>query len=102
MANWTDEEKTTLPKQYKCELIYAAATNEQIHDPKLPRDAYIVQYRVNKKLYTDVCRAGRRVDIFDLYYDKFGKDSVRLIDFGHGKISSNLWKGTNPKEKKKK
>lgn len=100
--NWTDDEKGSIPKKYKCELIHDSATNEQIHDPKLPRDAYLVHYMVNEKSYIDVCRAGRRVDIFDLYYDKFGAGSIKLIDFGHGKISPNLWSNNPPKGKKKK
>lgn len=91
MAVWTEEEISTIPKKYQCELIYTSATEEQIQDPKLPRDAYIVEYKVNKKTYVDVCRAGRRVDIFDLYYDKFGKGSIKLIKFGYGKSNPNVW-----------
>jgi hypothetical protein len=102
MKPWTDDEKFSIPKQYKCELIYDCATEDQLKDSKLPRDAYLVLYKVDEKLYADICRAGRRVDIFDLYYDKFGPDSIKLIDFGPGKTNPNLWNSKSTKEKKKK
>ena len=39
-----------------------------------------------------------------MYYDRYGKDAVQKIDFGHGTIRPNLWgaKVTPPKRKKRK
>lgn len=102
MKPWTEEEKLTVPKRYQCELIYDSATEEQIKNPKLPRDAYIVHYVIDNERHIDVCRGSRKADIFDLYYDKFGKDVVRLIDFGYGKSNPKLWQYQTPDKPKKK
>ena len=72
MAEWTEEERNTLISNYGCELLVEGANYNQIHDTSLPNDTYQVQYLVNGEVQIDLCR-GRRVDIFDLYYDKFGK-----------------------------
>ena len=45
----------------------------------------IVTYKVKDKVHFDLCR-GSKVNIFDLYYDKFGKGSLQGIDFGKGNI----------------
>ena len=99
---WTQEEKTNLPPKYGCELIYHDASEAQIKDTSLPNDAYIVVYTTNGKTYTDMCR-GSRVKIFDLYYDKFGSESIQKIDFGYGRTNPRLWgeKVKAPKNKKK-
>ena len=60
----------------------------------------IVTYKVKDKVPFDLCR-GSKVNIFDLYYDKFGKESLQGIDFGHGNINPQMW-GYKTKEKKKK
>jgi hypothetical protein len=36
-----------------------------------------------------------------MYYDRYGKDSVKRIDFGYGQMNPKLW-GVKPKEQKKK
>lgn len=103
MKNWTEDEKKSIPRQYQCEVIYDSATEDQIKDSRLPRDAYLVHYVIDGEAHIDVCRGNRRVDIFDLYYDKFGKDTVQLIDFGYGKTNPSLWnRQTSEKPKKKK
>ena len=57
-------------------------------------------YKVKDKVHFDLCR-GSQVNIFDLYYDKFGKGSLQGIDFGKGNINPSMW-GYKTKEKKKK
>ena len=71
MAEWSKEEKETLIQSYGCNLVHERATPEQIKDKSLPSDTLQVVYRLNDQVYTDLCR-GKRVDVFDLYYDKFG------------------------------
>ena len=43
------------------------------------------------------------VNVFDLYYDRYGKGAVQSITYGHGTIRPNLWgvKATPPKKGKK-
>jgi hypothetical protein len=101
MAQWTPEEKKEVPSQYGCELLFERTTLQQIKDPSLPSDAYIVVYRVNNETFMDLCR-GRRVNIFDMYYDKFGPGSVQKIDWGYGKTNPRLWGNAKKSEGKKK
>lgn len=99
VMSWTQEEKKNLPPNYGCQLIYEKATQEQIKDKNVPNDAYLVTYAVSDEVFVDVCR-GKRVKIFDLYYDKFGPGSVLSIDFGYGSVNPRLW-GYTPAKKGK-
>ena len=100
MADSGREDRIILPKTYGCEILFEKTTLQQIKDPSLPNDAYMVIYRVNNETFMDLCR-GTRVRIFDLYYDKFGPESVIKIDFGYGRTNPKLW-GYQVSDKKKK
>ena len=100
MAQWTPEEKKEIPSQYGCEILFERTTLQQIKNPSLPSDAYIVIYRVNNETFMDLCR-GTRVKIFDMYYDKFGPESVQKIDWGYGRVNPRVW-GYKVSEGKKK
>jgi len=43
------------------------------------------------------------MNVFDMYYDRYGKDAVQKIDYGAGAVRPNLWgvKDTPPKKGKK-
>jgi hypothetical protein len=100
MSQWTPEEKKSIPPQYGCEILFERTTLQQIKDPTLPNDAYVVIYEVENQSYMDLCR-GKRVNIFDLYYDKFGPGSIKKIDWGFGRVSPRNW-GYKASEGKKK
>ena len=99
--SWSQDEKKNLPPNYGCQLIYDKASPEQVRDTNVPNDAYLVTYIVDGEVYVDVCR-GKRVKIFDLYYDKFGPGSVMNIDFGYGKVNPKRWGYTPSKKDKRK
>ena len=101
-TSWTKEERELI-STYGCQLIVENATTEQVVDKKVPTDTMIVSYKVEDKLYKDLC-IGTTVKIFDLYYDKFGKDSVQKIDYGYGTVNHNQWgyKAPSPKKKRRK
>ena len=40
-------------------------------------------------------------NVFDMYYDRYGKDVVQKIDYGAGTIRPNLWGLKRSPEKKK-
>jgi hypothetical protein len=101
MADWTKQEKESLPSQYGCELLFEKATLEQAKDTSLPNDANLVFYEVDGHMRMDVCR-GSKVKIFDLYYDKFGPGSVKKISWGYGKTNPKLWGYKAPERKKRK
>ena len=60
----------------------------------------IVSYKTEGKIHKDLVR-GPRVNIFDLYYDKFGKDAIQKIDYGHGTVNPTQWGYKAPERKKR-
>lgn len=98
---WSEEEKLSLPPQYGCQILLSDTCMTRLKDPSFPTDAYVVVYEENDKSYIDLCRTRKISSLFDLYYDKFGPNSVKSIDFGYGRKSPKLW-GLKPKETKKK
>ena len=96
---WSPEEKESMVQSYSCHLVVERATPEQIKDKTLPTDTLQVQYRLNDEVYIDLCR-GKKVDVFNLYYDKFGKGALIYIDWAHGTVNPKMW-GYKPQDKKK-
>tara|TARA_Y100001963_G_scaffold29899_1_gene40803 strand:+ start:742 stop:1080 length:339 start_codon:yes stop_codon:yes gene_type:complete len=88
------------PSDYWCDIILEKTTREKADDRSLPTDAFNVFYIVDGKEHLDVTRSEKMVNVFDLYYDKYGKGAVQKITYGHGTIRPNLW-GVKPPEKKK-
>mgnify|MGYP001378861503 CR=1 FL=1 len=97
-------EKAFDPSVYSCEIILEKTTSEKSQDRQLPTDAFIVKYKYEGNLCIDVTRSEKMANIFDMYYDRYGKDSLQKIDYGHGTIRPNLWgvRATPPKRKKRK
>ena len=95
---WSSEEKKLIGT-YGCQLITEDASQEQLMNKKVPTDSMIVTYKSKEKVYKDLCR-GSKVNIFDLYFDKFGKGSLISIDWGHGNVKPSQW-GYKPPEKKR-
>ena len=96
---WSAEEKKLISR-YGCQLLAEDANQEQIDDRSWPTDAVVITYKSEDKLHQDVCR-GPRVNIFDLYYDKFGKGALQSIDFGKGTVSPTIWGYKQPEKKKR-
>ena len=86
-------EKSFDPSVYSCEILLEKTTSEKSQDRQLPTDAYI-----------DVTRSEKMANIFDMYYDRYGKDALQKIDYGYGTVRPNLWgaRATPPKRKKRK
>ena len=89
------------PLKYGCEIILEKTTMEKVQDKSFPTDARIVKYVENGVEYIDLTRGKKMVNIFDMYYDKYGKGSVQRIEFGYGTVNPKLW-GVKPKKDKKK
>tara|TARA_Y100000996_G_C22034138_1_gene442161 strand:- start:61 stop:393 length:333 start_codon:yes stop_codon:yes gene_type:complete len=88
------------PSDYSCEVILEKTTKEKSEDRSFPTDAFIISYLLEGKKHLDVVRSEKMVNVFDFYYDRYGKDVVQKIEYGHGTIRPNLW-GAKPVEKKK-
>ena len=96
------ENKNISSKDYGCEILLEETTLEKVNDPSFPYDAYLVWYKKNGKVCLDLTRSYKKSSIFDMYYDKYGPESIQKIDFGYGKISPKLWGYKKPEKKKRK
>ena len=86
---------------YSCEIILEKTTKEKYVDRQLPTDAFNVSYVVDGKEHLDVTRSEKMVNVFDMYYDRYGKGAVQRIDYGHGTVRPNLWGAKVPAKQKK-
>ena len=103
VAEEKKEEVKFNPADYWCEIVLEKTTQEKALDRKLPTDAFNVTYVLEGQTYLDVTRSEKMANVFDMYYDRYGKDVIQKIDYGHGTIRPNLWglKATPPKKGKK-
>ena len=97
---WSTEEKEQCQSKYGCEIIMDNSSYENVCTKKAPTDSYIVKYLYKDKICFDLTR-GVRVDIFDMYYDKFKRD-LKSIDYGQGILKPSSWGYLSPKSPKKK
>ncbi len=84
----------------KVRIINQNCDPEQAKDSSLPYSCYLVEYKVNGESCFDLVITGKQVDIFDHYYDQYGKDFVGFTQ-SEGKINPKLW-GYTPNDSKKK
>ncbi len=101
MSQSKKEEKNILPSQYGCEILLEKTTITRAKDSSFPSDAYLIWYVDEEKENIDLVR-GKRVSIFDMYYDKYGPGTIKKIDFGYGRVSPKLWGYKQPEKKKRK
>lgn len=73
----------------------------QAKDTKLPNSCYLVEYKVEGESCFDLVISSKQVDIFDHYYDQYGKDFVRYTQ-SEGRVNPKLWVNPSPDSKKKK
>ena len=96
------EESKFKPSDYWCDIILEKTTQEKAFDRSLPTDAFNVFYIVDGKEHLDVTRSEKMVNVFDMYYDRYGKGTVQKITYGSGTIRPNLWGVKQPPERKRK
>ena len=96
------EESKIQAADYSCEILLEKTTEEKTHDKSFPTDAYVVRYVENGTQHLDVTRCYKMVNIFDMYYDKYGKDSIKAIEFGHGTTKPSQYGYKSPEKKKRK
>jgi len=89
------------PSEYSCEILQEKTTPEKANDRKLPSDAFNVTYVVEGETRLDVTRSGKMVNVFDMYYDRYGKGSVQKIDYGHGTVNPSQYGYKVPDKKRK-
>ena len=89
------------PSDYSCEVILEKTTKDKANDRKLPSDAFEVYYVVDGEERLDVTRSGKMVNVFDLYYTKYGKDALKKIEYGQGTVNPSQWGYKEPPKKKR-
>ena len=94
------EEVKFNPADYWCDIILEKTTKEKAEDRSLPTDAFNVTYIEGNAEHLDVTRSEKMANVFDMYYDRYGKGVGQKIEYGHGTIRPNLW-GNKPPQKKK-
>ena len=99
---WSEDELLGCKEVYGVSVLHVNATRMQLNDKTLPNDAYTVTYVVNGVTQTDIARCGKKVKLFDCYYDKFGKGALILIDWAHGTVNPKMWGYKAPDKKKRK
>ena len=94
------EENKIDPSDYSCQVLLENTTLEKANDKSLPTDGYLVWYNVDGNELLDVTRSGKQANVFDLYYDKYGKE-LKRIEWGFGTINPSQWGYKQPDKKKK-
>ncbi len=94
------EESKIDPSQYSCQILLENTTLEKSDDKSFPTDAYRVWYNVDGNELLDVTRSSKQVNIFDLYYDMYGKD-LKRIEYGSGTINPSQWGYKKPEKKRR-
>lgn len=90
------------PADYSCQILQEKTTLEAANDKSLPNDARLVWYVVDGVEHIDLTRCRKTVELFDMYFDKYGKGAVQKIDFGFGTVNPKLWGYKSAETKKKK
>lgn len=101
LESWTDQERELCKSRYGCEILKERCDPKDARDKSLPVDSFIVTYYCGDNLCYDITRSGKRVNIFDMYWDKFGQD-LKRIDWTDGRVNPKLWGYQSPKPKKRK
>ena len=96
-----EEESKINPADYSCEILLEKTTQDKSDDRKLPTDAFNVFYVVDGEERLDVTRSGKMMNVFDFYYDKYGRGSIKRIDYGHGTVNPSQWGYKAPVKKKR-
>ena len=98
------DEKKLDGSSYDCEVLLQKTTLEAANDKSFPTDAKLVYYEVEGQTFIDLTRSQKNVNIFDLYFDTYGKGALQSIDYGKGTISPGQWgyvSSTDTKKKKR-
>ena len=99
VAEEQQEENKIRPEEYSCQILLENTSLEKANDKSFPTDAYLVWYNVDGNELLDVTRSSKQVNIFDMYYDKYGKN-LKRIEYGFGGVNPTQ-SGYKPPEKKK-
>ena len=75
---------------------------QEDNNTKLPYTAYLIWYKVEDEIRYDIAVGDKQVDVFDAYYDKYGKDGFIGMKQSEGRIQPNRWNVAPPPPKRRK
>ena len=75
---------------------------QEDNNTKLPYTAYLIWYKVEDQIRYDIAMGDKQVDVFDAYYDKYGKDGFIGMKQSEGRIQPNRGNVAPPPPKKRK
>ena len=78
------------------DFIHKDCHHSMSKDKKLPKDSFLVVYKVKDEIKHDITRAGSKVEIFDHYYDKY--KNVEGIVWTQGVVSPRSFDNVNPQK----
>ena len=96
------EEDKIKPSDYSCEVLLEKTTRDKAEDKKFPSDAYIVRYKCEGAECIDLTRSGKQSNVFDMYYDRYGKDALKGIEWGYGTVNPSMYGFKKPEKKARK
>ena len=50
----------------------------------------------------DLTRSGKQSNVFDMYYDRYGKDALKGIEWGYGTVNPSMYGFKKPEKKARK
>ena len=76
----------------KIQIVGQDICPDTFDDTQLPTDVHIITFTKDGERQFDAVRAYTKVDIFDEYYGKLGKDNpIHSIESGYGRIKPKLF-----------
>ena len=84
-------------------VLHEKCDKKAADNPKLPYNAYLIEYKEGEEHFFDVAIGDKSVDIFDYYYDKSSK-CVNMVQAG-GLVDPKRWVAPTappPKKNRKK
>lgn len=82
-------------------IIHENCNPDLAKDRSLPYTSYLVEYVVGKEIRYDIVITGKKVEIFDYYWDRYRED---LLTFNQteGRVNPKLWDSQKKDSKRKK
>ena len=80
-------------------ILSKGCSPEAAQDRTLPYTAYMVEYKENGEVKFDITICNKQVDLFDYYYDSYGKDFIGWTQT-EGRINPKQWQPEAEKKPK--
>tara|TARA_B100000902_G_scaffold262884_1_gene249096 strand:- start:2205 stop:2462 length:258 start_codon:yes stop_codon:yes gene_type:complete len=81
-----------------CKILHGDCDATLGQDRSLPYTAFLVEYLQDGITKFDIVTAAKQVDIFDDYWDKYGRDFINMTQT-EGRVNPKMWIDPNGKKK---